>query len=387
MMSRPMNRSIRGNPHAQTARIAEARQERDRVGRVWRPERTTPDGLIEALTALSGRCLAVKARNRELADEVKQLRAERRYLRSQMAAASDLQPVQAPRPARARNFLAGDDERRRLERDLHDGVQNELVALIVKLRLAEQDRDTPPALAGTLAALGARAAATLDSVRGIARGVYPPLLAAFGVPQALRAQAARASVDVSILGTPPRSSDEAEGAAYFSCSEAIQNVAKHAGGAAHATLRLHHNHGTLAVRIEDDGRGFDRAHTPDGAGLRNIHDRIQTLGGTAKLSSSPGCGTVLTIVLPWPPRRAKDDPDRRSGSAVAPTSMTPAGTAPQSCSRCVPCAVPGLRRPAAPADRDRSDDRTFSETLDGAPAPQNAGALAALSRPIRSRDS
>ncbi|MGB0091863.1 MAG: histidine kinase [Solirubrobacteraceae bacterium] len=248
---------------------------------------------------MSRRCLALKARNCELAAEVKQLRAERRQLRSRLAAASNLQMVQAPRPARSRNFLAGEDERRRLERDLHDGVQNELVALIVKLRLAEEECDTPPALAGTLAALGARAEAALDSVREIARGVYPPLLAAFGVVQALRAQAARASLDVSMLGTAPRSSEQAEAAVYFSCLEAIQNAAKHAGRNAHVTLQLHHDHGTLAVRIEDDGRGFDPALTPDGAGLRNIRDRIQTLRGTVKLTSSPGRGTVLTISLPW----------------------------------------------------------------------------------------
>jgi signal transduction histidine kinase len=193
---------------AQNATIADARQERDHVGRVSRSERTTPDGLIEALTALRRRCLALKARNCELAAEVKQLRAERRQLRSRLAAASNLQPVQAPRPARAP----------------HDGVQNELVGLIVKLRLAEEERDTPPALAGTLAALGARAEAALDSVREIARGVYPPLLAAFGVVQALPAQAALASLDVTI-GTAPRSSEQAEAAAYFSCLEAIQNAA------------------------------------------------------------------------------------------------------------------------------------------------------------------
>jgi signal transduction histidine kinase len=405
-MSESMNRSIRGNPRiddlereswlsassagdstdsraiaadAQTATIAKARQERDAGGRVWRPERTTPYGpygRTEALRALSGQCLALKARNRQLAGEVRRLRAERRHLRSRLAAVSALEPVQTPRVARACPALAREDERRRLERDLHDGVQNELVALIVKLRLVEEDRDTPPALAGTLAALGARAEAAPESVRETARGVYPPLLAAFGVGQALRAQAARASVDVSMLGIAPRSSDEAEAAVYFSCLEAIQNVAKHAGGAAHVTLRLHHDHGTLAGRIEDDGRGFDPAHTADGAGLRNINDRIQTLGGAVKLTSSPGRGTVLTISLPWPPKRAKDDPDRPSGSAVVPTSMTPAGMAPRSCSRCAPCAVPRLRRPAAPADGDRADDGPVSVILDAAPI-----------RPIRSRDS
>ena len=103
-------------------------------------------------------------------------------------------------------------------------------------------------------------------------------------------------------GTAPRSTDEAEAAVYFSCPEAIQNVAKHAGRAAHATLRLHHDRGMLAVCIQDDGRGFDTAHAEDRTGLRNIRDRIQTLGGTVELDSNPGRGTVLTLSLPWPPR-------------------------------------------------------------------------------------
>jgi signal transduction histidine kinase len=122
----------------------------DQVGPVSRSERTTPDALAEALTILTGRCLALEARNRELKGGVTQLRAQRRQLRSRAAAVSSLQPVQASR--RVRTALASDEERRRLERDLHDGVQNELVALIVKLSLAQQDPDTPHALAGTLSA-------------------------------------------------------------------------------------------------------------------------------------------------------------------------------------------------------------------------------------------
>ena len=293
---------------APNATIAEVGQGRDPDGRIWRPGRTTPYGLTEALTALSGRCLALKARNRELASEVKQLRAERCHLRSRMAAVSTSQPVQTTRLAQARAALAREDERRRLERDLHDGVQNELVALIVKLSLAEQEPDTPPSLAAMLAELGARAEAALDSVRQIARGIHPRLLADFGVAEALRAQSERASMHVSLEGTAPRSTDEAEVAVYFSCLEAIQNVAKHAGRNAQVILRLHHDHGTLAVGIEDDGDGFDPARTPGGAGLRNIHDRMQTLGGAVKLTSSPGHGTVLTIALPWPPRQPIKDP-------------------------------------------------------------------------------
>ena len=218
-----------------------------------------------------------------------------------MAAASNVQPV-ASRPARAHNYLASDDERRRLERDLHDGARNEIVALIVKLQHAQEDRHTPPELAGTLSALAARAEAALDAVREIAHGIYPSALAAFGVERALRAQARPASIDVSVSGIAPRSTEDAEVAAYFPCSEAIENVARHAGRAAHATLRLNHDRGILAVYIQDDGRGFDPAHTEDGAGVRNIRERIQTLGGTVELNSNPGRGTVLTLLLLWPPR-------------------------------------------------------------------------------------
>lgn len=325
-----MNPSSRGNPHicesvsesrpnarsagdstnslavlanAHPATIVEPRQQRHQVGGVWRPERTTRDGLIEALTALSDRCRALTARNHKLASEVKQLRADRRQLRSRLAAASDVQPVTS-RPARAHTYFAG-DERRRLERDLHDGVQNDLVSLIVRLQLAQEDRHTPPELAGTLSALGAHAEAALDSVREIAHGIYPSSLAAFGVERALRAQAARASMNVRLDGTAPRSTEEAEAAVYFSCLEAIQNVAKHAGRAAHATLRLHHDSGMLAVCIKDDGIGFDPAHAETGAGLRNIRDRIQTLGGTVKLTSDPGHGTVVAIALRWPTKQAE----------------------------------------------------------------------------------
>jgi len=288
---------------AHTATIADARQRRDQAGRVAQPERTAREGLIEALTGLSGRCRALETRNRELAAEVKQLRAERRQLRSRSADPRNSQPARASLPLQARTFLAGEDERRRLERDLHDGVQNELVALIVKLTLAEQDPDTSPARAGTLSELVAHAEAALHSVRDIAHGIYPSPLVAFGVLEALRAQAMRTPLDIRLEGTAPRSTEQAEVAVYFSCLEAIQNVAKHAGREARVTLQFQHQHATLVARIADDGDGFDPTHTANGDGLGNILDRIQTLGGTVGLTSKPGRGTVLTISLPWPPRQ------------------------------------------------------------------------------------
>jgi signal transduction histidine kinase len=341
---------------AQDETIDDARQQPYRIGTVARGPQITTDGVAESLRTLNHRSAALETRNRELTGEVKQLRAECGHRRTWAATLGNVPQVQPSQPAQARTSFVREDERRRLERDLHDGVQNELVALIVKLRLAEEDPDTPPGLAGTLSALAARAQSALDSVRQIAHGIYPAVLADFGVAEALRAQAGRASMDVSLVGAAPRSTELAEAAVYFSCLEAIQNVAKHAGREAQVTLRLQHEHGTLAVRIEDDGRGFDPLHTPDGAGLRNIHDRIQTLGGTVKLTSSPGRGTVLTISLPWPPRTAEDRSDRPASSAVAPTSMTLAGMAPRSSSSCTPCPVPPLRRPAGPADRSRADD-------------------------------
>ena len=129
------------------------------------------------------------------------------------------------------------------ERDLHDGVQNELVALILKLALAQEDAVTPPAVVEMLGGLETRAQAALDSVRNIARGIYPPLLADFGLEKALRAQASRAAIDVCVEGTAPRSTEAAEADVYFACSEAIQNAAKYAGDGTRVTLRLRHHHG------------------------------------------------------------------------------------------------------------------------------------------------
>ena len=249
------------------------------------------------------RQLAVEASTpgHQLADAHGQCDAagERRALRSLVRSITPHR-TQARRPPRAPAAAPPADERRRLERDLHDGVQNELVALILKLALAQQDPGTPPALVEMLTGLEVRAQAALDSVRNIAHGIYPSLLADFGLAEALRAQAARAAVDVRLKGSAPRGTEAAEEAVYFACSEAIQNVAKYAGRGTQVTLRLRYHQGSLAVRIADDGRGFDPAHTREGAGVQNIRDRVEDLGGTFEVASSPGHGTVLTISLRWP---------------------------------------------------------------------------------------
>src|SRR5262249_1201770 len=122
-----------------------------------------------------------------------------------------------------------------------------------------------------------------------------------GIRAALGAQATRAPTPVSVLGTVPRSTGEAEEAVYFACSEAIQNVAKHAGAATRVTIRLHHDCRWLTVGIGDDGPGFDPPTAQQGAGLGNIRSRIEDLGGTFSVDSTVGRGTALAIALPWPP--------------------------------------------------------------------------------------
>jgi signal transduction histidine kinase len=128
------------------------------------------------------------------------------------------------------------------------------------------------------------------------------VLADFGLGQALRPQASRSLVGLRLVGTIPRGIEEAEEAVYFACLEAIQNVAKHAGDGARVSLALRHDDGSLVVRISDDGQGFDPDQATAGVGLQNIRDRIEDVGGTFKLVSKPGCGTVLTLAVPWPTR-------------------------------------------------------------------------------------
>jgi signal transduction histidine kinase len=225
--------------------------------------------------------------------------------------------VEQRRLSRAR--LAGAaQERRRVARDLHDGVQNELVSLILGLSLAEDDRNTPPELRASLSVLRARAQSTLSGIREIAHGIRPPLLAAAGVIEALRAQAALARIPVNLVGTVPRSSDNAEEAVYFACLEALQNVAKHAPRSASVTLRLRYREGRLAVRIADDGGGFVQIRGREGAGLTNIRDRVASVGGKARISSTPGQGTVVAVAVPWPAKPAA--PPGSSATSVLMTS-------------------------------------------------------------------
>jgi len=202
------------------------------------------------------------------------------------------------RASRQRLVTAQDEERRRIERDLHDGAQQHLVALRVKLGLARAVAEPESKVSTLIVELKQDADDALDTLRELARGIYPPLLASDGLEAALRAQIRRIPVPVDLeLDDVPRQPREVEGAIYFCCLEALQNVAKYAE-ATRVCLLLRTKDATLAFRVEDDGKGFDPASVPYGSGLQNIRDRLEALGGALEVTSAPGRGTAIQGSVP-----------------------------------------------------------------------------------------
>lgn len=211
------------------------------------------------------------------------------------------------RASRKRLVSAGDAERRRIERNIHDGVQQELVALIANLRLARNQLGREPAVADrTLAGLQEEAGHLLEDLRELARGIHPSLLSDHGLVEAVEARAARMPIPVSVradaVSRAARFDDEVEGAAYFVASEALANVLKHAG-ADRATVGIGHSEGSLELEVTDDGAGFELS-VAQGAGLANMHDRVEALGGRLTVDSRPGEGTRIGVRLPARPREA-----------------------------------------------------------------------------------
>ena len=199
------------------------------------------------------------------------------------------------RASRLRIVTAQDEQRRRIERDIHDGAQQQLLGiadtLAVAQKLAGQDEERERAL---VARLKAETSGALGTLRDLARGIYPPLLADQGLPAAVCAQAGKAPgpVEVSTDGVgryPP----EIETAIYFCCVEALQNAARHAPGSA-VRVSLAEDGVNVAFTIADDGPGFDPAATTSGTGLRNMSDRLAALGGSCQVDSGPGRGTTIT---------------------------------------------------------------------------------------------
>jgi signal transduction histidine kinase len=217
-------------------------------------------------------------------------------LRSELGAAiSDLQE------SRRRIAEAADLERARVERDLHDGAQQRLIALRVRLSLAEERLVSDPAAAlRDIRALGFEADLALEELRALAHGVYPSLLTDRGVADALRSIAQQTSTPVHVTANGlTRQPIEIESAVYFTCLEAIQNAMKHAAGASAITVVLSESDSALRFEVRDDGPGF-RPGTCDGRGLRNMRDRIEAIGGELTVDTRPGHGVCVRGSLTVP---------------------------------------------------------------------------------------
>jgi len=197
----------------------------------------------------------------------------------------------------ARIVDAADAERRRIERDLHDGAQQRLVALSLNLGLARQKLDSDPEGAReTIDAAHQEARLALEELRELARGIHPSVLTDRGLPAALEALASRSSVPVELhVELPERLPERLEAAAYFVVSEALANVAKYAQ-ASHASVTVRNHDGHALVEVRDDGVGG--ADPAGGSGLRGLADRVTAVGGRIELASPAGEGTLLRAELP-----------------------------------------------------------------------------------------
>ena len=199
--------------------------------------------------------------------------------------------------SRARIIAAADETRRRIERDLHDGIQQQLVSLMLDLRTVQAV--VPPGLAeleGGLARIAERVSGVFDQVREISHGIHPAILSERGLQAALKALARRSAVPVQLgLRTGRRLPGRVEVAAYYAVSEALANAAKHArASVVHVELDIPDAGVRLAIR--DDGIGG--ADPAQGSGLVGLRDRIEAVGGTVQVTSPADCGTTLIIEIP-----------------------------------------------------------------------------------------
>jgi signal transduction histidine kinase len=220
------------------------------------------------------------------------------------------------REAYRRDIRAREEERRRVVRDIHDGAQQQLLAIGVGLDLLAHDRSLPPRALERLGELRAQLTEALEMLRGLANGIYPAALAEHGIEHGLRAATEHASPIVEIraraLGRYPA---EIEGAIYFASLEAVQNATKHAR-ATRIGLDVAERSNALVFSVSDDGTGFDDLQQEPGAGLRSISDRMHAAGGELRIRSRPGYGTTVSGRIPLPVSHS----GRSSSSSTASTS-------------------------------------------------------------------
>jgi signal transduction histidine kinase len=219
--------------------------------------------------------------------------------------------VQELRASRVRIVESADGARRRIERDLHDGAQQQLVSLALTLRAARSRLERDPQAAGALIdAATADLDAAIRELRELARGIHPAVLSDRGLGAALEALAQRSPLPVELAPVPPeRLPASAEAAAYFVVAEAITNVVRYAD-ASHARVTVGRDGGRIVVEVADDGIGG--ADPANGTGLRGLADRLAVLDGTLTVESAPGHGTTVRAVIPAPPSsqgvRVKGEP-------------------------------------------------------------------------------
>ena len=199
--------------------------------------------------------------------------------------------------ARSRIIAAADDERRRIERDLHDGAQQRLVALALNLRMAEQRAaDGDPTAVDLIRGAGEEANLALKELRDLARGIHPAILTNRGLPAALQDLASRATLPVEVVASPEeRLPGAVEAAAYFVVSECLANISKHAN-AETATVAVTAQDGHVTVVVSDDGVGG--AALDGGSGIQGLTDRVGALSGSLAIDSPAGAGTRVTAVIP-----------------------------------------------------------------------------------------
>lgn len=226
------------------------------------------------------------------------------------ALASELQrTVDELQASRQRLVLAEESVRRSVERDIHDGAQQRLLSLRLKLGLATTlaDQGEVDRVTRVVAEAASDTEAAIRGLRNLARGLHPPVLDQEGLVAALRSHLRQVPIDTRVTAPDdlPRLDAGVEAALYLCCLEAVQNVTKHAE-ATTVTIRLTHDGTTLALEVADDGRGFDEAEP--GVGLHSIRDRVEALGGTLTISSAPGQGTCLRARVPVTARPPGEEP-------------------------------------------------------------------------------
>jgi signal transduction histidine kinase len=324
---------VAGVPHREAAPIAIGSKESPVVARagvsggtwldIWAPAIVGPDGssaMRVAPVAHGGELLGLitvarrpdgeaftEAEDRVLTELARQVALALHNVQLDAALQASLDELQVRneqlQESRARIVAAGDAERRKLERNLHDGAQQHLVALAVKLRLTRDAVEDDPADAiAMIDEIKGNLHDAIQELRALAHGIFPPLLVSGGLTEALPAAASRASLPVTLdTSGIRRYSAEMEAAVYFCVLEALQNAGKHAGDGATAQVTVTERDGTLGFEVADDGAGFDATAVGErGHGFVNMADRLGAFGGSLTVRSTPGAGTTITGSLPVP---------------------------------------------------------------------------------------